>query len=107
MQKNMVDKITTQLLSIELKQWEIEVALGAIKKDMESKLAKELANVLEENRQLRDERRELERTLEELSEENRKLSLGDYDPNEPYDDNFDKEAYERGEAYREPYQERE
>lgn len=105
---NMVDKITTQLLSIELKQWEIEVALKAIKKDMESKLAKELAHVLEENRQLKDERRELKRTLEELSEENRKLSLyEDYDPNEDYDLNNEKEAYERGEAYREPYQERE
>ena len=107
MEKSMLENIDTKLLGIELKQWEINIALEAIKKDMESKLAKELAHVLEENRQLKDERRELQRSLEDLSEENRKLSLGDYNPDEPYDDNFDKETYERGEAYREPYQERE
>ena len=91
MEKSMLENIDTKLLGIELKQWEINIALEAIKKDMESKLAKELANVLKENRQLKDEKRELKRTLEKLSEENRKLSSGDYDPNEPYDDNFDRE----------------
>jgi len=96
MEKNILEKINAQLLGIEVKlNLDIALAIEAIKKDMESKLVKELVNALEENR-------ELKRTIKELSKDKPK---DDHDDPNYYDSVEAMVVAEREESDRESYRE--